>query len=73
MNDNKNQLDCIKTIFSHNYSLIQLADTKANILMGINSILIPVIFGVIKFRILSYKYKDFFLPLYTLLYSKYYQ
>ncbi len=45
-NNKENQLDYIKTIFSHNFSLIQLADTKANILLGINSILIPVIFGV---------------------------
>ena len=52
-NNNKNQLDYIKTIFSHNYSLIQLADTKANILLGINSILIPIIFGVMGLNFVS--------------------
>lgn len=36
----------IKTIFEHNQGLIELADNKANIILGINSILIPLIFGV---------------------------
>lgn len=55
MSDNKkkNQLDYIKTIFTHNYGLIQLADTKANILLGINSILIPVIFGIMGLNFVS--------------------
>ena len=39
-------MDYIKTIFDHNQGLIELADTKANIVLGINSILIPLIFGV---------------------------
>jgi len=36
----------IKTIFEHNQSLIKLADDKANIILGIDSILMPLIFGV---------------------------
>ncbi|MFW9973218.1 MAG: Pycsar system effector family protein [Candidatus Odinarchaeota archaeon] len=74
MNDSndKNQLDYIKTIFSHNFSLIQLADTKANILLGINSILIPVIFGVMGLNFVSlvdngYLSQAFFLNLFSIL------
>lgn len=44
--DNTQNLDYIKTIFDHNQELIKLSDTKANIVLGINSILIPLIFGV---------------------------
>jgi len=70
--DNRVQLDYIKTIFSHNYRLIQLADTKANILMGINSILIPVIFGVMGLNFVSlvergYLTQAFFLNLFSIL------
>ncbi len=71
-NDNKNQLDYIKTIFSHNYSLIQLADTKASILLGINSILIPIIFGVMGLNFVSlvengYLTQAFYLNLFSIL------
>ncbi|MFX1340442.1 MAG: Pycsar system effector family protein [Promethearchaeota archaeon] len=71
-NNNKKQLDYIKTIFSHNYGLIQLADTKANILLGINSILIPVIFGVMGLNFASlvdsgYLTQAFYLNLFSIL------
>ncbi len=39
------KVDYIKTIFDHNQGLIELADAKANFVLGINSILIPLIFG----------------------------
>ena len=70
--DNKNQLDYIKTIFSHNFSLIRLADTKANILLGINSILIPIIFGVMGLNFVSlidsgYLTQALFLNLFSIL------
>lgn len=42
----ENKIDYIKTIFAHNQGLIELADNKANIILGINTILIPIIFGV---------------------------
>ncbi len=42
----ENKSNYIKTIFDHNQGLIELADNKANIILGINSILIPLIFGV---------------------------
>ena len=44
--DDSQKIEYIKTIFDHNQGLIELADTKANIVLGINSILIPLIFGV---------------------------
>lgn len=44
--EKSNTMEYIKTIFDHNQGLIELADTKANIVLGINSILIPLIFGV---------------------------
>ncbi len=43
--DQTQKIDYIKTVFAHNQGLIELADTKANIVLGINSILIPLIFG----------------------------
>ena len=47
MSDGETQkINYIKTIFDHNQGLIELADIKANIVLGINSILIPLIFGV---------------------------
>jgi len=42
----ENKREYIKTIFDHNQGLIELADNKASIILGINSILIPLIFGV---------------------------
>jgi len=44
--DQTQKINYIKTVFDHNQGLIELADTKANIVLGINSILIPLIFGV---------------------------
>jgi len=44
--DKTQKINYIKTVFDHNQGLIELADTKANIVLGINSILIPLIFGV---------------------------
>ncbi len=44
--DQTQKIDYIKTVFDHNQGLIRLADTKANIILGINSILTPLIFGV---------------------------
>ncbi|HUX59733.1 MAG TPA: hypothetical protein VMV32_00360 [Ignavibacteriaceae bacterium] len=44
--DTEIKRDFIKTIFEHNQGLIELADSKANIIIGINSILIPLLFGV---------------------------
>ena len=44
--DQTQKIDYIKSVFAHNQGLIELADTKANIVLGINSILIPLIFGV---------------------------
>lgn len=43
---NTKKFEYIKTSFYHNQGLIELADTKANIILGINTILIPLIFGV---------------------------
>lgn len=36
----------LKTVFEHNIKLIELVDNKTNILLGIISVLIPVIFGI---------------------------
>lgn len=62
MNDeDKTKIDYIKTIFDHNQGLIQLADTKANIILGINSILIPIIFGVTGISLLNLIEKEYIL------------
>ena len=36
----------LKTVFEHNLRLIELVDNKTNIVLGIISVLIPVIFGI---------------------------
>lgn len=36
----------LKTSFAHNQELIKLADSKANIVLGLISFLIPLIFGI---------------------------
>lgn len=43
-NELKNEY--LKSIFEHNQGLIELADNKANIILGINSVMIPLIFGI---------------------------
>lgn len=41
-----NTFEYIKAVFEHNQDLIGLADSKANIVVGMISVLLPVIFGV---------------------------
>ncbi len=59
--DKANLIDYIKTIFSHNQQLIELADTKANIVLGINSVLLPLIFGVTSINLLELVTRGFLL------------
>ncbi|MCK4567461.1 MAG: hypothetical protein KAU48_09140 [Candidatus Thorarchaeota archaeon] len=50
--EKENALEYIKTTFSHNQDLIQLADSKASIVIGVVSVLFPVTFGVEIFALL---------------------
>jgi len=60
MNTNSNKKDnYIDTIFNHNLELIKLADTKANIVIGINSILIPLVFSLAGFNFINLIEKNF--------------
>ena len=40
------KIDYLKTVFGHNQQLIQLADSKANIIISVICVILPIIFGV---------------------------
>lgn len=44
--DQPSKIDFARSILDHNISLINLADTKAGILLGINGVILALLFGV---------------------------
>jgi hypothetical protein len=40
------KIDFAKSVLEHNLSLINLADTKAGILLGINGVVLALLFGI---------------------------
>jgi hypothetical protein len=55
----EDKIDFAKYILEHSSSLINLADTKAGILLGINGIMLALMFGIEK-ESLAYAVKIFF-------------
>lgn len=56
--------DYTKTVFSHNQDLIQLADSKASIIISVISVLIPIIFGMDVFISTNEKFLNLMVFLY---------